>query len=306
MLLGFIIYTAASIVAAMWIIARHEEPQSAWGWALATVLCMPLALLIYYLCASRREIYGKIVTHASYSRLQSVVTNDCGAPLTLHNRVQALHNGDATFAALLRDIQRARHEINVEYYILACDRIGRVLLSVLMRRARAGVKVRIIYDAVGSWRISRTERERISSSGVEIRPFTPLRFPWLTRSAHRRNHRKAVVIDGYIAYLGGVNVAGRYMRNNHIGLWRDEHLRVEGTAAYQVQLLFARDWHQTGGEMRIEGYSPQIQTICPVQIAWSQEGWSRKALLHLLMEAIFTARHSVRISTPYFLPSEAL
>lgn len=300
------IYAVVSIVAAVWVIVQSEEPRSAWGWAVAMLLCMPLALLLYYLCAAEREEYREMVVRASYSRLQNVVANGCGATLTLHNRVQALHSGDATFAALLRDIQHARHEINIEYYILVCDRVGKALLSVLMRRARAGVKVRIIYDAVGSWRISRSERERIASSGIEIRPFAPVRFPWLTRSVHRRNHRKVVVVDGRIAYLGGVNVAGRYVNCGRIDLWRDDHLRVEGAAAYQLQLLFARDWHQAGGEMVVEAYSPQTQSICPMQIAWSQAGQSRKTWLHLLMEAISSARHAVRISTPYFMPSEQL
>ncbi len=300
------IYAVASILAAVWVIVQCERPHAAWGWALAMLLCMPLAVVLYYLCVEGREQYGEVTVRTSYSRLQNVVTNGCGATLTLHNRVQALHSGDATFASLLRDIQRARHEINVEYYILVCDRIGKALLSVLMRRARAGVKVRIIYDAVGSWRISRAEQERIVQGGIEIRPFAPVRFPWLTRSVQRRNHRKVVVIDGRIAYLGGVNIAGRYMNCGRMDLWRDEHLRVEGAAAYQMQLLFARDWRQAGGEIKVEVYTPQMQSICPMQIAWSQAGQSRRTLLHLFMEAVSSARHAVRIATPYFLPSESL
>lgn len=303
----FIIYAVLSIVAAAWVIVQSRDPQSAWGWALAMLLCMPLAMLAYYLCSVPRERYGEVVVRASYSRLQNVVANGCGAAITMHNHVRALHGGDATFASLLRDVQRARHEINVEYYILACDRIGRTLLSLLMRRARAGVKVRIIYDAVGSWRIPCAERERMSRSGIEMRPFAPVRFPWLTRAAHRRNHRKVVVIDGRIAYLGGINIAGRYMSGSRADAWRDDHLRIEGAAAYHLQLLFARDWHKTGAEMTVESPSlPHVQSICPVQIAWSQEGLSRRVLLHLFVEAISSARHSIRLSTPYFLPPTPL
>lgn len=302
----FIIYTIISILAAVWVIVQCEKPHSAWGWALAMVLCMPLAVLLYYLCEEERDEYGEVVTRSSYSRLQNLIANGCGSAVTLHNRVRALHSGNETFAALLRDVQRARYEINVEYYILVCDRVGKALLSVLKRRSRAGVKVRIIYDAVGSWRITRRERERIAQSGIEIRPFAPVRFPWLTRSVHQRNHRKIAVIDGRIAYLGGVNVAGRYM-GGRAGVWRDEHLRVEGAAAYQALLLFARDWRAAGGNIKVgAGVVPHIQSVCPMQIAWSQQGRSRKTLQHLFIEAISSARHTVRIYTPYFLPSEPL
>ena len=302
----FIIYTIISILAAVWVIVRCQEPRVAWGWALAMVLCMPLALLLYSLCEVEREVSGEVLVRSSYSRLQNLIANGCGSAVTLHNRVQALHSGDETFAALLRDVQRARYEINVEYYILVCDRIGKALLSVLMRRSRAGVKVRIIYDAVGSWRITRKERERIAQSGIEIRPFAPVRFPWLTREAHRRNHRKVVVIDGRIAYIGGVNIARRYM-GGRTGVWRDEHLRVEGAAAYQALLLFARDWRTAGGDIKVgTSVVPQVQSICPMQIAWSQRGRSRKTLQHMFVETISSARHAVRISTPYFLPSEPL
>ncbi len=302
-----VIYALWSIVGALWIISRCERAMSAWGWALAMIVCAPLATLFYYLTTVPRAEYLPAEHRASYSRLQNVVANGCGSALTLHNKVQALHNGDATFSALMRDVQRAREEINIEYYILECDRVGRALLQLLMRRARAGVKVRIIYDGVGSWRLGRKERERIKGSGIEIRAYAPLRPPFLTRAAHRRNHRKVVVIDNRIAYLGGINIAGRYLHGGKLGFWRDEHLRVEGAAAQQLRSLFAEDWRAVGGEIQgVAMLASSVMSVCPMQILWVQEGFSRMTLLHAMMEAVASARHNIRITTPYFLPSEEL
>lgn len=301
------IYAIWGIVGALWIIVRCERVASAWGWALAMVVCAPMATLFYYLIYIPRAEYLMTEYRSSYSRLQNLVANGCGTALTLHNEVQTLHNGYATISALMRDIQRARWEINVEYYILDCDRVGCALLQLLMRRARAGVKVRILYDGIGSWRFKRLVREKMINGGVEIRAYAPLRFPFITRLVHRRNHRKVVVIDNRITYLGGINIACRYLHGGKLGVWRDEHLRVEGMAAQQMRTLFAKDWHAAGGEMEIGVcISQSVKSVCPIQILWAQEGFSRMTLLYALMEAIASARYNIRIATPYFLPSEEL
>ena len=301
------LYALWSISGALWVIQRCESVASAWAWALAMVLCAPLATLLYYLCSVPKAEYPAPQCRTSYSRLQGVVANGCGMPLTLHNRVLPLHSGQETFSALMRDVQQAREEINIEYYILDCDRVGRALLQLLMRRARAGVKVRIIYDGVGSWRISRAERERMQKSGIEIRSYAPLRLPLLTRTLHRRDHRKLVVIDNRIAYLGGINIACRYLHGGKSGFWRDEHLRIEGTAAHNVRSLFVAHWRAVGGEMDLKAaLPPSVRSVCPVQILWTEDGRSRMTLLHALMEAIASARHNIRIATPYFIPPEEL
>ena len=202
-----VVYALWSIVGAVWVIIRCDTPSAAWAWALAMIVCAPVATLLFYLCHQPAYRFRGVQRRPAHSRLQSVVANGCGASLTLHNAVRPLHNADQTFAALIRDLQRARFSIDIEYYILANDRLGRAIASVLMRRARSGVRVRVIYDCVGSWRLCRSELQRLGHSGVEVRPYLPVRFPWLTSKVHRRNHRKLAVIDSSIAYLGGINIA---------------------------------------------------------------------------------------------------
>ena len=179
-----VVYALWSIVGAAWVIIRCDTPSAAWAWAVAMILCAPIATLLFYLCHQRGDSFVAASRRPAHSRLQSVVANGCGAVLTLHNDVRALHNADQTFAALIRDLQRAHFAIDIEYYILADDRLGRAIASVLMRRARSGVRVRLMYDCVGSWRLCRSERERLRRSGVEVRAYLPVRFPWLTRGVH--------------------------------------------------------------------------------------------------------------------------
>ena len=114
--------------------------------------------------------------------------------------------------------------------IIRDDRIGRTIAEILIRKARAGLEVRVIYDAVGSWRLSRTTLRRMHDAGVRTAAFEPVRFPWFTTRVSRRNHRKIVVPDGRIAILGGINIAKYYLDGDYMGKWRDEHLRIEGDA----------------------------------------------------------------------------
>jgi cardiolipin synthase len=136
----------------------------------------------------------------------------------------------------------------MEYYIIRDDRIGHTIAEILIRKARAGLEVRVIYDAVGSWRLSRKTLRRMHDAGVETAAFEPVRFPWFTTRVTHRNHRKIVVTDGKVAYLGGINIAKYYLDGDYMGKWRDEHLRVEGDAVADLQRLFIADWARVRGE----------------------------------------------------------
>lgn len=307
MTLCWIIFFVWSCAGICWVVSRRLCPLAAWAWVVGMILCSPLATLLFYLTAVPSVRPRQPVRQPSYTRLQNLVANECGSPLSLRNKVRALHNADRTFTALIRDLHHARSEINIEYYILGCDRVGESIMRLLERRARAGVSVRIIYDAVGSWRLDRGRIKSLLQSGIEIQAYAPVRFPFLRASAHRRNHRKVVTIDGRIAYIGGINIASRYVDGGRLGFWRDEHLRIEGAAVEQAQAIFAADWRRAGGG-ELPRLKPQHRTTasCGVQVVWAEEGRSRMALHHAFAEVIASARHNVRISTPYFLPPPTL
>ena len=307
MTLCWVIYTIWSTIGLIWVISRSLNPAAAWGWCGAMILCPPLATLLYLLVAEGKPKPTDTKCHPSYSRLQNAIANGCGATLTMSNTVTPLHNANRTFSALIRDLQRAQREICIEYYILSNDRIAKVIFDILCRRAHAGVRVRIIYDAIGSWQLKRSQINVLRESGVEIRPYGKLKFPYLTPSVHRRNHRKLVIIDAQTIYLGGINIASRYLGKSKLGYWRDEHIKIEGSVVQQAQALFLADWTRCGGKP-FTPYHPLriVRTACPVQLTWAEDGASRNTLESMILEAIATARHNIRISTPYFLPTQAI
>ena len=189
--------------------------------------------------------------------------------------------------------------------IIRDDRIGRTIAEILIRKARAGLEVRVIYDAVGSWRLSRTTLRRMHDAGVRTAAFEPVRFPWFTTRVSRRNHRKIVVTDGRVAFLGGINIAKYYLDGDYMGKWRDEHLRIEGDAVKDLQRLFIADWARVTDEcLDLRRYvAPHgIRQRLPIQLAWSEEGPSRLTIAEAFAAAVVRARQRVRICSPYFLP----
>ena len=284
---------------------RQRIPASAAAW-LALIFLLPVAgTLLYVLAGYRRAIPQTAAGAYRGDAVEQIISRGCGTRPATCNRVGLLHNGNNAFTALIAALQHATHSIHMEYYIIRDDRIGRAIAEILIRKARAGLEVRVIYDAIGSWRLSRTMLRRMRGAGVRTVAFEPVRFPWFTTCVTRRNHRKIVVTDGRIAFLGGINIAKYYLDGDYMGKWRDEHLRIEGDAVADLQRLFIADWARTTGEcLDPRRYiAPHgIRNRLPMQLAWSEEGPSRLTIAEAFAAAIVRARERVRICSPYFLP----
>ncbi len=303
------------LLAAVPVVARqHRHPASAAAW-LAVIGLLPLVgTLLYLLAGFRKRIrYPKrperIEGLLFNDRLERIIYAGCGTRTTLHNHVELLHNGNNAFTALIAALQRAARTIHMEYYIFRDDRIGRTIADILVRKARAGLEVRVIYDAVGSSGMSRALLRRMSDAGIDIRPFEPLRFPWFTPRSTRRNHRKIVVTDGRVAFLGGINIAKYYLDGDGMGKWRDEHLRIEGDAVADLQRLFLADWAHVRGERLDPARYIARHTVrrrLPLQVSWAGEGPTRTTLAEAFATTIMTARERIRLCTPYLLPPVAL
>ena len=284
---------------------RQRIPASAAVW-LALVFLLPVAgTLLYILAGYRRPIPPSEGSAYRGDAVEQIVARGCGTATTRHNRVELLHNGNNAFASLIAALQHATRSIHMEYYIIRDDRIGRTIAEILIRKARAGLEVRVIYDAVGSWRLSRATLRRMHEAGIRTAAFEPVRFPWFTTRSARRNHRKIVVTDGKTAYLGGINIAKYYLDGDYMGKWRDEHLRIEGDAVKDLQRLFIADWARVTDEcLDLRRYvAPHgIRQRLPIQLAWSEEGPSRLTIAEAFAAAVVRARQRVRICSPYFLP----
>lgn len=298
-----------TVLAASVITRQHRVPASAAAW-IAIVLLLPVAgTLLYVLVGFRRDFPPATDADGPQPEdsepLRRLIARNCGARPALHNRIELLHNGNNAFSALIAALQRATRTIHMEYYIFRDDRIGRAIADILQRKARAGVEVRVIYDAVGSGGLTRRMLREMRRAGIRAEAFRPLAFPWFTPRVSRRNHRKIVVTDGRVAFLGGINIAKYYLDGDGMGKWRDEHLRLEGDIVGDLQRLFLADWAALTGEKPDPDACIAPHTVAerlPMQLARAEEGPTRLTLAEAFAAAIVRARRTVRISSPYFMP----
>lgn len=309
MLLVILLYVVVAVLFVIDALMREDNTYRV-VCRIAVILSVPIiGILLYILDGRRRRLRRAELTQGCRPGLARLVHNSCGEPVTLHNSVEVLHNANATYAAIIGALQRARSSILLDYYIFVDDRLGGTVCDILERKARGGVAVCVIYDAVGSWRLNHRTIVRLRCSGVDIRPFKPMRFPWICNGIARRNHRKIAIVDSKVAFMGGINIAKRYIDGNSLGRWRDEHLRIEGDAVERLQRLFMKDWSECGGNA--EPLSPRsakhhVFECSPMQIAWSDECEARQTILDTFTAAIAEAESAIRMSTPYFIPPQGL
>jgi cardiolipin synthase len=210
---------------------------------------------------------------------------------------------------LLKAIDGARHHIHLQFYIFEDDAVGRLVRDALIRKVKEGVEVRLLYDDVGSWKVKQEFFEQMRVEGVETRGFLKVRFPMFTSKVNYRNHRKVVVIDGCIGFVGGMNIAMRYLKGVSWGEWRDTHIRIEGCAVYGLQVSFLTDWYAADHSLITSSqYYPEIP-VCgesSVQIVTSNPIGGGASIMQGLLVAITNSRKYFYIQTPYLLPTEPI
>jgi cardiolipin synthase len=228
---------------------------------------------------------------------------------TAGNEVAVFHDGEEAFQALCEAVAAATRYVHLEYYIFQGDSTGRALLALLTERARAGVEVRLLVDAVGSWRLRRSAVAPLREAGGKFAEFLPVAIFRRPFSVNLRNHRKIVVIDGQVAFAGGMNIGDEYRsRDPEIGHWRDTHARVRGPAALRLQEVFAEDWYfATGEDCMVERRTP-LEPRGGVLVEVLESGPDRTAetIYHRLFVAITRSEKRVWLTTPYFIPDRAI
>lgn len=246
----------------------------------------------------------------SKKHIMNLLLNNSNAILTNDNEVKILMNGSEKFKELFSEIEKAKHHIHLEYYIIDDDDTGNYLRELLIRKALEGVEVRLIYDDVGSWELKRRFIKPMQLAGIKIDCFMKVRFPTLTSRVNYRNHRKIVVIDGHVAFTGGINIADRYLRGvPDLGPWRDTHLKLTGGAATALQIIFMADWYFVSKEiLKGDKYFRPFQSGKGkvVQICASGPDSDWESIHQAYFSAIATATNHVYIATPYLLPTADL
>lgn len=333
--------TAIYVGVIITILGENRNPSKSLAYVLVIVFLPIIGLLIYYFVGrkplfkqrafARKRVLDNQRLHQFQDqlrpqmeeRLQRLETaiGDMAYPfqylynlnqslISTGNAVTLLRNGEEKFPALFQALQAARSHIHLEYYILTADDVGNRLADILIQKWQEGVEVRVIVDDVGSNGIKPLPR-RFREADVPFLKFLPVAFNSLANSNYR-NHRKIVVIDGTVGFVGGINLDDRYWNNGkHELYWRDTSVRIQGPAVNLLQVQFFLSWFFAGGNLDHEQdtyfrYDTPPQGEAIVSMAASGPQSEAPFVLETLLLAISQAKQSIRITTPYFIPNDAL
>lgn len=330
MLMVLYVVTIASAIIV--VLRENRNPIRSLSWVIALIF-LPVVGLVFYIFFGRSLRGRRMVSRHNKRRMATAMTtrtvdldmqpldsgekslvklarNIASAVYSVNNSAKIYTSGSAKFEALKHDLRNARKSIFMQYYIFMDDRIGHEIAEILKERAQAGVQVKVMYDHIGSFSSSNSFWRDMEKAGVDTHPFFRVNFPQLANRLNWRNHRKMVIIDNKVGYIGGMNIADRYDTGTKGAQpWRDTHLRVEGDIVESLIFSFIVDWNYLKQPRPMEfpemepagiksGVGMQLVTSGPM----SQ--WDNLSLVFL--KAISLARKSIYIQTPYFLPTDAL
>lgn len=228
------------------------------------------------------------------------------------NSVEIFTDGKAKFEALFCDLDRAKKHIHLVYFIIKDDDLGRRLIETLARKAQEGIQVRLLYDHLGSRKLPRRFFKALLKAGGEVSAFFPPRLPYINLRINYRNHRKMVIIDSKFGYIGGFNVGNEYLGlKKSRGYWRDTHLRLEGTSVLQMQVQFILDWNLASStkitnELAYVPLYREHEGHVGLQIVSSGPDSEFENIKNALIKMIYSAKETIFIQTPYFIPDESL
>lgn len=328
-----VLYVAVIVGIMLTVLMDNRQPAKTIAWVLV-LLFVPVVGIVLYIFFGQNTRKMKLISGRSldqlskrsmlefveqrnlrmpeyFSSLVRLFTNQSMSLPFKDNAVEFYTDGYQFFPALLQAIKGATNHIHLDTYIFADDPLGRLLSDALIAKAREGVEVRLIYDDVGCWRVPERFFDRMRQAGVKVRSFMPVRFPAFTSKVNYRNHRKVCVIDGTQGFIGGMNIALRYVKGLNGGTlpWRDTHMRLRGSVVYALQRAFLVDWYFVDRTLiNDHRYYPPMpwhisnDSLAQVVISSPIAQWPdiMQGYVRILLEA----KRYVYMETPYFLPTE--
>ena len=337
-----IIHYVIAVLAVVHVVMDNRQPAKTMAWALV-IWFVPFAGVILYLFfgintrkermisqrqlddLSKRSMLGFVeqqgltLPEEHKPVIDLFINQSFSLPFILDD-VEIYTDGYQFFPALLAAIGKARSHIHIDTYIIEEDPLGNLVADMLASKAREGVEVRLIYDDVGCWNVRHRFFERMREEGIEAVPFLPVRFPSFTSKVNYRNHRKLMVIDGEVGFIGGMNIALRYVKGTGRQPWRDTMLRVTGLGVYALQRTFLIDWYFVDRTLLNERkyYPPADNSRYEVrgtryekhysllQVVTSSPVVPYPEIMQGFVRIIMAARQYIYIETPYFLPTDAV
>lgn len=326
-----VIYLAITIGGIVSVLMDNKQPEKTMAWIL--VLCfMPIVGIIFYLFFGQNTRKEKVISERSMDLLMKrsmlefaeqenlhiprrnrplmkLFTNQNWALPFKDNEVSIFTDGYEFVSTLLYNIGQAQDHIHLDTYIIEDDPLGNLVADALIDKARQGVEVRLLYDDVGCWRVKDRFFNRMKAAGIQVYAFMPVRFPAFTGKVNYRNHRKLCVIDGKVGFIGGMNIALRYVKGTTRQTWRDTHLCIRGGAVYAIQRAFLVDWYFVSRTLVTDRryYPPVDKTIdnnCLTQIVTSSPVSPWPDIMQGYVRVLLQAHRYVYMESPYFLPTE--
>jgi cardiolipin synthase len=319
-----------------WILSLKREATSAIAWCLLVILVPLFGVLLFVLFGyqsvnrplrrkrEHRERYRRAADvpppveappavaepEADYEGLGRLATRLDASPPAAGNAVQFFHEGRSAFESVLDAVRAAEHHVHLEFFIFRDDNLGRRLLDLLAQKAKQGVEVRLLTDGIGARRFRPGQAQNLVDAGGKLASFLPVSLLRRRIQVNLRNHRKIVVVDGRVAFTGGLNVGDEYVSDSpRFGFWRDTFLQLEGPAVVPLHRVFVEDWDFATGELLKGGrYFPPTRHAgdAVVQVIASgpdQEHWS---IREVFFASMLRARKRLWVTTPYYVPDQAI
>ncbi|MGL5730094.1 MAG: phospholipase D-like domain-containing protein, partial [Bacteroidales bacterium] len=305
------------------LISENRNPVKSLAWIIV-LLFVPFVGVIIYLFFGQdftrqrmitkrgmRQLENLLHKHGATSKIEAVrepyrdlvtlLNRNNYAPLYEGNLIKPYTEGESKLEDMFKTIESAKHYIWVEYYIIEDDSFGRSFRDLLIKKSNEGVSVKFIYDDVGCWKVPATFFQPLKDAGIEVIRFLPVKFQILTSKVNYRNHRKMLIIDGKIGFMGGMNIADRYIKGNGNGIWRDTDIRIEGPAILSLQRQFLIDRYFAIKEIPSKpDYLPVTDTVGSslMQIVGDGPFGLFHPLLQGYLKAFLIARKSIFIQSP--------
>ena len=321
---------------------QRRDPKSVWEWLLLLYF-IPIVGFVFYLFLGqdmhKRKMFrvkeledhiGEAIRQQEhrlktkepakldegirgYTDLAIYNLETSGAVLSDDNDIDIFTDGNEKFDALMEDLRQAEHFIHIQYYIIKNDVLFNRIKEILAEKAAQGVEVRVLFDAMGCRSVKHKYWKELNAQGIMTAEFFPALFRRLQLRINYRNHRKIVVIDNRVAYVGGYNIGKEYIGlDKKFGYWRDTHLRIRGTAVLALQIRFVMDWNYAArqnlfqNERLLENVTPGTRDFCEIQIISSGPDNTAEQIRDNYLRLIAKAEKSIYIQTPYFIPDEAI
>ena len=321
------LYAFAAIGIIISLLLNGVRPSKTLAWLLA-IFTIPVGGMLLYLLVGRNRRKQKLyrqrfrfpergdppLQNLEHSKsppgmICRLIEKHAGFPLSNSNEVTLLKDGKNTFKSVFEALEGAQKTIHLQYYIFEEGALADQLLELFIKKEAAGVEVRLIYDSIGSYSLSRSYLKRLRAAGIEAYPFLPFRFGKFLRSLNYRNHRKIIVVDGHTAFTGGINISDKYLKGDKsLGMWHDMNLMIRGRAAQHLDTVFINDWELvTQNRLPLPKAKQVAKPIqSPIQILATGPDDDFPLMEQMYFALINSARHYIYITNPYLIPTQAI